>query len=336
MTGATIRRTLAICAMAFGLAFAAAPASAQSGQVKGKVVDAQGNPVEGAKIVIANTETAGRQLETKTNKKGEYIQVGLAPGKYKVTASKGDLTITTERPGPSRDGHPGLQAGAAAPAVSSMSPADAKKARAKQQAMTNAFSEAVELSNADKNDEAIAKFQEVIAGDPNCAECYSNIGTVQARQKKYDEAEAAYKKALELKPDYAEAYNGLANVYNAQKKFDQAAEASKKAMELSGGAAARPAPRRAAAAAPSAMFNQGVILWNAGKYPRGQGAVRGSGEARPEHGRRALSARHGAGQRRQHRRRQAGVRDLSEARADRPERRRRPRASSRPSSRAGA
>src|SRR4051812_35471703 len=90
MTGATIRRTLSICAMAIGLAIVAAPVSAQTGQIKGRVVDAQGNPVDGAKITLYNTAT-NRTLETKTNKKGEYIQVGLSPAKYKVTASKGDL-----------------------------------------------------------------------------------------------------------------------------------------------------------------------------------------------------------------------------------------------------
>ena len=85
------------------------------------------------------------------------------------------------------------------------------------------------------------------------------------QKKDYDEAEAAYKKAIEVKPNSADAYNGLANVYNAQKKFDQAAEASAKAMKLpapaagGGGAAAAAARRRS--------FNQGVILWNAGKIP---------------------------------------------------------------------
>src|SRR4029450_9513647 len=116
---------------------------------------------------------------------------------------------------------------------------------------------------------AIAKFNEVIAVVPNCAECYANIGTVQGQAKKYDEAEAAYKKAIEIKPDFSEAYNGLANVYNAAKKFGLAAEASKKAMELVAAAPAGGAPGAPGAAAPSASqtFNQGVILWNAGKIP---------------------------------------------------------------------
>jgi tetratricopeptide (TPR) repeat protein len=265
MTGATIRRTLSICAMAIGLAIVAAPASAQTGQIKGKVVDQQGNPVDGVKITMYNQNT-NRSLETKTNKKGEYIQVGLSPAKYKVTASKGDLTDVKEV-----DVHldmanldfklaPGGGAGGAA-----MSKEEATKIKAKMDAANKAFTDGVDLSNAGKNDEAIAKFNEVIAAVPNCAECYSNIGTLKTKDKKFEEAEAAYKKAIEVKPDFAEGYNGLANLYNAEKKFDQAAEASKKAMELSGSAAG--AGGAAAGGNASAIFNQGVILWNAGKIP---------------------------------------------------------------------
>ena|SRR6266540_3186322 len=269
MTSATIRRTLLICALAFGLAIVAAPAFAQTGQIKGKVVDAQGNPVDGAKIVLYNTQT-NRSLETKSNKKGEYIQVGLSPAKYKVTASKGDLSQAQDV-----DIHLDmvnldfkLSAGGGGGGGGAMSKEEAAKMKAKAEAMTKSFNEGVELSNAGKNDEAIAKFNEVIAVMPACAECYANIGTVQTRAKKYDEAEAAYKKSIELKPDFAEAYNGLANLYNTEKKFELAAEASKKAMELSAGAAGAAGTAGAATGGnASAVFNQGVILWNAGKIP---------------------------------------------------------------------
>ena len=269
MTSATIRRTLMVCALAVGLATFAAPAFAQTGQIKGKVVDAQGNPVDGAKIVL-HSESTNRDIETKSKKNGEYIQVGLSPGKYKVTASKGDLSqvqdidIHLEMANLDFKLVPGGGGGGA------MSKEEAAKAKAKAAAATTAFNEGVQLSNADKHDEAIAKFNEVIAAMPNCAECYANIGTVQTRAKKYDEAEAAYKKAIELKPDFAEAYNGLANLYNTEKKFDLAAEASKKAMELAGSAAAAPGAAGAGAAGggnASAIFNQGVILGNAGKIP---------------------------------------------------------------------
>ena len=90
MTGATIRRTLMTVAMALAVAVVAAPVSAQTGQVKGKVVDAKGEPVDGAKISLLNQQT-NRTLETKTNKKGEYIQVGLAPGKYRINGIVSNL-----------------------------------------------------------------------------------------------------------------------------------------------------------------------------------------------------------------------------------------------------
>ena len=270
MTGITIRRTVAICTLAFGLTCIAAPAFAQ-GAIKGKVSAADGGIVEGATVAIENVSNGTKAIMTKTNKKGEYIQVGLSPGDYKITITKDALTAT-------KNTHVGLDmvtldvkleaAGGAGKATGSKE--DVAKAKAKADAATTAFKDGVTLSNEGKTDEAIAKFNEVLAVIPNCAECYANIGTVQGMAKKYTEAEAAYKKAIELKPDFAEAYNGLANVYNAEKKFDLAAEASKKAMELIGTptAGAGGAPGAApAAATPSQVFNQGVILWNAGKIP---------------------------------------------------------------------
>jgi tetratricopeptide (TPR) repeat protein len=268
MTRITIRRTVAICALAFGLACVASPAYAQSGQIKGKVTDAEGKIVEGAKVLIENLDKGSKPLETKTNRRGEYIQVGLYPGKYRITVAKDALTVTKET-----DIRLDmltldikLEAGGG---KATGTKEDAAKAKARADAMNKAFADGVALSNEGKADEAVAKFNEVIAVVPNCAECYANIGTVQGQAKRYAEAETAYKKAIELNPNFAEAYNGLANVYNADKKFDLAAAASKKAMEL---ASATPggtpgAPGAAPAASASQVFNQGVILWNAGKIP---------------------------------------------------------------------
>ena len=281
MTGITIRRTVAICTLAFGLACIAAPAFAQTGQVKGKV-SADGVVVEGATVAIENLDNGTKPVITKTNKKGEYIQVGLSPAQYRITVTKDALKTVKE----TRIGLDmvtldiKLEAAGADRATGSKE--DVAKAKAKAEATTKAFADGVALSNEGKTDEAIAKFNEVLASVPNCPECYANIGTVQGMAKKYTEAEAAYKKAIELKPDFAEAYNGLANVYNAEKKFDLAAEASKKAMDLIGAPAAGAAPGAApAVASPSQVFNQGVILWNAGKIPEAKAQFEAAVKADP-------------------------------------------------------
>ena len=265
MTSGLLRRTLMPCALTLALLVSAAPAFAQTGQIKGKVTDPQGQPVEGAQVKLHNQGT-NRSIETKSNKKGEYIQVGLSPGKYTVTATKGDMTFTREI-----DMHldmVNLDIALGAPGAKGAAPVskeEAAKLKAKSEAANKAFTAGVEFLNADKSDEAIAKFNEVIAAMPNCPECYANIGAAHMRAKKYDESEAAYKKAIELRADFAGAYSGLAELYNTQKKFDQAAEASKKAMELNSAAGAAGGAGATGGNAAS-VFNQGVILWNAQKF----------------------------------------------------------------------
>ena len=252
---ALIRRALMPSLLVLGLAVVVSPALAQTGQVKGKVVDVKNQPVEKAQVTIEATDGMGRKFNVTTNKKGEYIQIGLPPGQYKITAAKDGLSAgQDQRIGlDAAEVNLTLRPGTAA----DMSPEERKKAEAKNAAIRGAFEAGVKLSSENKYDEAIAKFNEVIAAVPKCVECLTNIASLQLAKKDYEAAEGTYKKALEVNPSSAEAYNGLANIYNAQKKFDQAAEASAQAAKL--GAAA---PGGASA---STVFNQGVIAWNASR-----------------------------------------------------------------------
>ena len=260
MSGAITRRArrtiVAGCILAVTLLFVPAPAHAQSGSIKGKVTDAQGNPVDGATISLESTDKGGKPITTKSNKRGEYMQVGLSPGHYRITAQKDALTVTKET-----DVHLDMltfdiklvAAGAGGGGGVS------KEEAAKNEKAKAAFAEGVQFSKDGKNDEAVAKFQEVATMIPTCDVCYLNIGQVQLNAKKYDESVAAFNKSIELKAT-AEAYDGLANAYNAQKKFPEAEAAGKKAMELSGAGA----PGGGGASA-SALYNQAVILWNQNK-----------------------------------------------------------------------
>ena len=253
---ALIRRALMPSLLVLGLAVVGTPVLAQTGQVKGKVVDAKNEPVDRAEVIIEATDGMGRKFKVTTNRRGEYVQIGLPPGQYRITATKDGLSDQREQRislDPAEVNFTLRPGGAAA----NVSDEERKKIEAKNAAIRGAFEAGVKLSNEGKPDEAIAKFNEVLAAIPKCAECYSNIASLQAGKKDYDAAEASYKKAIEVNPNAAEAYNGLANLYNAQKKFDQAAEMSAQAAKL--GAAA---PGGANAAT---VFNQGVIAWNASK-----------------------------------------------------------------------
>jgi tetratricopeptide (TPR) repeat protein len=255
-----------VVAVAVLCAVSVAPALAQS-VVRGKVSDAQGKPVPDATVLFEAVD-ANRKTQTKTDKNGDFLQVGLSSGAYKVTASKdkvGTQTLNANvRQGPNNPMSFTLSAS------SGVSAAD-KEAAAAIQVSAGA---AVEAMKAGRHDEAIAKFQEVIAKVPNCVDCYYNIGVSQMAKQQYTEAEASFKKAIELKPDNADAYTALANLYNSQKKFDLAAEASSNAAKYSSAGGSGNA---------EASYNQGVILFNAGKFAEAKTQFEAATKTDPNH-----------------------------------------------------
>ncbi len=269
-----IRRMLGWAVTLVAVLAFALPAAAQStGMVKGKVVGPDGKPVEGAQVTIEFQEGVNRKNTTKTNKNGEFIQIGLFPGSYKVTAEKQGLGAQTFD-ARIRIGQTAEVNFALVPGQVTQTAEDRKKG----EALKKTFDEGVALSRAGQYEQAVAKFTEGTTIVPNCFDCYYNIAYAEMQQKKFDEAEAAFKKAIEMKPDYVEAWNALATLYNAQKKFDQAAEASSKAASL-----AAAAPIGAGGANVDAIYNQGVILWNAGKLQEAKAQFEKAVQLNPGH-----------------------------------------------------
>jgi tetratricopeptide (TPR) repeat protein len=264
---------LAMVALAF-----AVPVFAQTGAVKGKVVDPKGKPVDKAVVLIEYADGINYKVDTKSNSKGDFIQIGLRPGNYKVTASTKELGAQTfnvrVRLGDPSEVNFILGAGNAGNAGGAAAAAEA----AKTAALKKVFEEGVALSRAGSFDEAIAKFTDAATMVPNCFDCYYNIGYAQMQKKDYTKAEEAFNKSVELKPDYVDAYNGLATVYNAQKRFDKAGEASQKASEL-----ATAAGPLGGGGGVDAEYNNGVIDWNAGKIADAQAHFAKVIEMKPDH-----------------------------------------------------
>jgi Flp pilus assembly protein TadD len=258
MTGTRISRSLTICAVVIALAAFAAPAVAQTGQLKGKVVDAQNKPVEGAKITIVQEGGQNRKYETKSGRNGEFIQIGITSGDYVVQAEKDKLSQTfSVHVGGSDTKEVNF---VLKPGVGGLTKEEADKKIAGIRAK---FAEAAGLGNAGKFDEAIELYNQVIADIPTCSECYQNMGSIQARKKDYAAAEASYKKAIELAPDQPEPYNGLANLYNAQQKFKEAAE-----MSAEAGKRAAASAGAGGGAGANILYNQGAIAWNANDFQK--------------------------------------------------------------------
>ncbi len=239
----THRIVSSVLALAVALALAA-PALAQTGLVKGKVFDSGGKPVPDAVVTIEFMGGMSRKLTTKSDKRGEFVQLGLQSGTYRITA-------TTEKLG-AGGAETRIRTGNTSEVTITLStvPAgvDPKMAELKK-----AFDEGVAASRGNDFDTAVARFQAAVAVQPTCYECYFNLGYAYLQKKDEKQAEETWKKALEIRVDHPETLNSLATLYNSQKRFDEAAAVSAKA------AASAPAGNA------DAIYNQGIILWNAGK-----------------------------------------------------------------------
>jgi Flp pilus assembly protein TadD len=242
-----MKRFLIAGGFVLGIALVGAPAHAQTGTARGKVMDEKGQPVPEAKVLLEFTGGVTRKYETKTSKKGEFTQVGMYPGGYKITVTKEGYqgSVTEFRIG--------LGDPTQVPDFKLLSAAEARKAAGgPSEELQTAFKNAVALTQAGKLDEAEAAYNELVAKQPTIPELHHNLGYIYTQKKDWPKAEAAYKKALELRPIYPDASAGLARVYQESGQGDKALELMSKA------AGENPTDARA-------QFNMGIFSLNAGK-----------------------------------------------------------------------
>jgi tetratricopeptide (TPR) repeat protein len=236
------RAAAVLCALAI-----AAPALAQSTMVRGKVIDAKKEGVANVQIVVESLGGSGRKLTTKTDRKGEFVQLLTESGPYRITATDpkiGSATAETR-----------VVLGKVSEMTIVLVPSTAANDAGKAAELKKAFEEGVTASRAGQHDAAIEKFQAALAISPACFDCQFNIGVALMAKKDEKAAEEAWKKAIEMKADYAEALNALSTLYNNQKRFDEASAMSARAASAGGGSGG----------SADAIFNQGIILWNQGK-----------------------------------------------------------------------
>ena len=236
--------------MALAVLLAVSTQAAAQIRITGTVYDEQGQPVEGATVNIQSVQGI-RSAELVTDEDGEFSQIGLPGGEYNVTASKD---------GRQHVQNVNVRTGATEELTFQLTPTSgltAEQLQANEEIQTLAGG-AVEALRDGRNAEAIQMFNDILLEVPTCSDCLYNIGVAYSNQDMFAEAEAAFLKTIEMAPSSGQAYTGLANLYNVQQKFDLAQQASAKAAELTaaggGGDSAE------------ALYNQGVILWNAGSF----------------------------------------------------------------------
>jgi tetratricopeptide (TPR) repeat protein len=242
-----MKRAVVGFGLVLGLVFLAAPAGAQTGTARGKVTDSKGQPIVDVRVLIEYQGGITRKFEVKTNKKGEWMQVGMQPGLYRFTASREGYQTTFS------DFRISLGEPTEVPEFKLATAAEvAKQAGGPAAELKASFEKAVELTNAGKLDEAEAAYKAILETSPDIPEVYQNLGYIAAQKKDFTTAEAQYLKALELRPDSSDVATALARVYQENGQPEKAMALIEKQ------AGANPADAKA-------QFNRGIFLLNAGQ-----------------------------------------------------------------------
>lgn len=275
-----MKQRLTYCVLAvLAAALMTPPAWSQSmATVKGKATDPQGNPIVGAKVEYANQDT-GQKYDLKTNKKGEFFSLGVAPGKYKISLIQNgqvlfffngvqvqlgsdenvtDFNLQKE------------QAAAKQKAESQMTPEQKQQQEKIQKenttikALNEKLAAASAAEQAGNYDQAVAVLKDATTIDPNrdllwfkLGDAYRGAATKQtdAAQKtqNYNDSIAAYQKALAIKPNDGAYLNNLGDVEAKAGKTDDSIKTFTQAAQAD--------PIHAA----QYYFNLGAVLTNTGK-----------------------------------------------------------------------
>jgi len=184
---------------------------------RGKVFDEEGTLVADAKVTLEYVDGARPPFEVETNDKGEYIQIGLPAGGYKITASKEgylDAVLTM------RIGMGGMTS---IPDLQIISrEAAARQAGPDNELIQEKFSEGVKLARAGSLDEAEVLFKEILELQPGIPEVYRNLAYVYDKREDWENAEMSLLSALDLRPGDASFVAALAELYRKTGRGDEA------------------------------------------------------------------------------------------------------------------
>ena len=281
----------------------AAPASAQNGSMAGRAVDSEGRtkdrngkPLAGRMSLTDGTiglsegtvtlELKGepvKKFQVVTDQNGEWYKSGLPPGTYDISVRRewrdpdssrtvnnkpviflstlagvvlkpGEKLRVPDMPALTEEA---IAAGRRAPTVAApgTSNKDTEAANKRNAELDSLFTGANASIAAGNYDDAIAKLTAIADKTEKCGRCYVKIGEIELKRNGQPAAEAAFLKAIELDPANPDPYAQLAAMYNGLGRLPEAVKMGAKASELMSALGSTD---------PIAVYNQGVIQWNAG------------------------------------------------------------------------
>ena len=262
-----IRRWAPVAVSLVFISLAVVPVLAQNRIIKGKVTNEQGQPVQGAVVKIQGTDVK-REYSTKSDKKGEYIYMGIPFGEYRVIVrAQGYRPDFAQgiRPSIAQDSEVNfaLKEGADQKLPFELSQEEVQKLKeevqkAEKQKQASAevkqfFDAGLKFAAEGKLAEAIAEYDKALEKDADQPYIHANKADALSKVDKLPEALAEYQKAIALKPDDAAMYTNMGVLLGKMGKVAESQEAFKKAASVN------------PAAAGQNFYNLGATLVNSGR-----------------------------------------------------------------------
>lgn len=229
------------------------------GTIRGVVKGKEGIPIEDVTVTVSSIQYSTVRYVLKTNKKGEFFQIGLQPDYYQIKAEKdGYLPVIIEK-----------RVRMQVVTVVSIEMEEGKYHIGKSPGEDD-FNDGIRLFNEGKHEEAAQSFQKATEKEPFEPIYYNNLGETYIKMEKYEEAIEAYNKMNEIQPESYTANKKLGELYGLKKEYEKAIPYYAKAAELS--------PED-----PVAFYDIGACLINTHEYPSAIEALSKAVELKPDY-----------------------------------------------------
>ena len=266
---------------------------AQTGYIWGRVIDVEGNPIQGVTVRFQSLKS-NRKYTLETNEEGSYQHAGV----YSIDTYR----VIVEKDGYVNDFKEGIKPGDSGDAACRAdfimkkgekrklgfemtdeeleklkeNQAEQKKKAAELEAVRGSFEEAILLYNSGQYEQAIEGFQKVLKVDKEQPSVWGNLAAAYAKLEQYDLSLQNYQTAISMEPENSAYYQNMGSVYAAQGNDEKARELYEKAASL----AVNLSPKDAA----TNYYNMGVTYINSGKNAEAKEALQKAIEIDPTHG----------------------------------------------------
>ena len=204
------------------------------GRLGGVILDENDQPIEGARVVMTFIQEAagGLQMDTKTNKKGEWSFIGLGSGKWSLMASAdGYAPYTQEVVVSQLEKNPRL--------TIKLKKVTTGTPIIEDESSLKLLDEGNEFFKEGKYDTALTLYQEFLEKNPSAYQVLLNIGDCYREKGEIDKAMETYQQVIEKARDdramgvnmKAKALAAIGLVYLKQNNLEEATKYFKQSVD---------------------------------------------------------------------------------------------------------